>query len=177
MASPYVNQSNAFRQPTLADTYVTLYVEALIAMGTPFTTPRTTADIVAYITTTYPLFALDATFTATQLERAVKLGVLARCGADWLLRRDLTRVNVANQKYVFGRCGPGGPLITTCADYGPRGDRRLNTIYSRACSGSASSGGKYVDPTEATFGACDPSGGCCAPLAPPPSPATGCCAP
>ena len=73
MASNYVNQSNAFRQPNLADTYISLIVEALIASGSPYTVPRTTADIVNYITTTYPLFPISAVFLDTQLERAVKL--------------------------------------------------------------------------------------------------------
>lgn len=174
MAANYVNDSNAFRQPTLADTYISLFVEALIASGSPYTVPRSTADLVAYITTTYPLFPLDAPFTATQLERAVKLGVLARCGDDWLLRPDLTRVNVGNQKYVFGRCAPGGPLITTCADYGPRHDKRLNSITSRECGGSFSSGGKFVDGGKVGFGGKVPANGCCPPV---PVPCTGCCPP
>lgn len=173
MASNYVNVSNAFRQTNLGDTYISLIVEALIASGAPYTVPRSTTDIVNYVTTTYPLFPIGATFLDTQLERAVKIGVLARCGDDWQMRPDLTRVNVGNQKYIFGRCSVGGPLITTCADYGPREDRRLNSVTSRQCGGSFSQGGccPQIDDNLA-FGGNAPQSGCCAPLA---SPQTPCC--
>lgn len=166
MAAQYALISNAFRQPNLADTYISLIVEAMLATGNGYTVPRGTMYIQNYLAVTYPLFPIDATYLETQLNRAVKLGVLARCVDDWLLRQDMLKVNVGNQKYLFGRCSVGGPLITTCEWYPCEG--RSPLLLCRQAGGSSAGLSKECCTDNVTpFGGCDPNQGCCPPVAVP----------
>jgi hypothetical protein len=171
MAAQYALISNAFRQPNLADTYISLIVEAMFATGNPYTVPRGTLYITNYLAVMYPLFPIDATYLNTQLNRAVKLGVLARCVDDWLLRQDMLQVNVGNQKYLFGRCGVGKPLITTTENY-PAGSRSPYFLCRQAGGSSAGNTKQECCTYTTPFGGCDASQGCCPPI---PVPMTNCC--
>jgi len=166
MASNYVNESNAFRQTNLADTYISLFVEFFLTTPNPYTGPYSTANITNYINTRYPLFPTDASYLATQLERATKLGVLSRCNNDWVLRQDMLKVNVANQKYIFGRCAVGAPLISTYADYGPKNDNQLNGILPRSAGAFNVTASKTcAAPCSSQSVFCNnPKAGCCAPI-------------
>lgn len=171
MASEYALISNAFRQPNLADTYISLIVEAMLSTGNPYTVPRGTMFIVDWINVTYPLFPIDATYMNTQLNRAVKLGVLARCVDDWLLRQDMLNVNVGNQKYLFGRCGIGSQLITTCEWY-PANSRSPLFLCRQGAGSSAGVTKQECCSSTTPFGGCDAKHGCCPPI---PVPMTNCC--
>jgi hypothetical protein len=145
MANPYVNVSNAFRQPTIADTYISLIVEALMAFGNAYSTPRETAVIANYIQTTYPVFPLDLAYLNQQLSAAVSRGVLHRCGTYWLLREDLTVVNGDNWKYLLARCSYGGALLRTPTDIGDLNARGLLENEGGNTTGSFASSKDCVD--------------------------------
>lgn len=163
MAAIYANVSNAFRQPVFRDIYISLIVEALLYTGNGFTVPRSTDYIVDYVAIKYPLFPLDLTYLDTQLNYAVKIGVLSRCVDYWQLRQDMTQVNVGNQKYLFGRCSVGGPLITTCANYGPVNSRSCITS-NRMCGSSSATSTRTCCIGNPPFTCGDPEEGCCAPV-------------
>jgi len=171
MASEYALISNAFRQTNLADTYISLIVESMMATGNPYTVPRGTLYILNYLNIQYPLFPIDALYMDTQLNRAVKLGVLARCVDDWVLRQDMLQLNVGNQKYLFGRCGIGGPLITTTAWY-VNGSRSPFFLCRQAGGSSAGNTKQECCSYTTPFGGCDAGQGCCPPI---PVPLTNCC--
>lgn len=170
MAGPYATVSNAFRQPNIPDTYVSLVIEAFNASGTPYTVPLTEADITTYITTTYPLFAFVAATLTTQLARALRLGIVFDCGvAGYQLRQDSLKVNPSAIKFYAPRLYYGGPLLEYIIQL-PDIPRSGICTDRSACTGGSVSSYK-VCPGDCSVCAVSTSG-CC----PAPAPAcTPCC--
>lgn len=169
MAGPYVNVANAFRQPTLQDTYISLIVQALLAFGNPYSTPRETAVIANYIQTTFPLFPLSVPYLEMQLGVAAARGVVSRCGfalpVYWLLREDLTVVNPDNWKYIEGRCSFGGPLMRTCEAIGDNCARGFPGKLEGCIAGTAASLKDCAVPCADGLSDCGvPAEGCCPPI-------------
>lgn len=167
MAGPYADVSNAFRQPNIPDTYVSLVIEAFNASGTPYSVPLTEAAITTYITTTYPLFAfVPATLTA-QLARALRLGVIFDCGvAGYQLRQDSLKVNPSAIKFYAPRLYYGGPLIESVIQL--PGIPRSGICTDRsACSGGSVSSLKVCPVSceckSATTGCCPAPAPTCTP--------------
>lgn len=166
MTDAYAQISQAFRQPTTADIYMGLIVEALVNTGTPYSVPQLEAYFVNYITTTYPLFTFDLATLQAQLARALRYGLIIACEGGYIMNPNAVHMNPLNVQFTCGRCAPGYPVNASGVDL-------ISTKPMVTCGGQDPCGSGFgvsvktcTIPIDKKFG-CKPSAGCCAPLAEP----------
>lgn len=170
MAGPYASVSNAFRQTTLAATYMSLIAEALVSTGSPYDTPQLEAFFTAYITTTYPLFVFLLPDLQAALARGLVMGFLSLCEDGYTLRPDMLALNPGNILFVAPRLSYGSPLITAGLQLPAATHSTCCRGTQRPCGGgSASSGPCDTHPITVQQFGCAPQQGCCA------APETTCC--
>lgn len=175
MAAQYADVSNAFRQPNVPDTYVSLFVEALTSTGTPYSVPQPEAFFIMYITTRYPLFMFDLTDMRDALARSTRIGMLEQCTDGYTIRADAIAVNPCNSRYTCPRLGVGKPVITTALQLHLPPNMRSNCGRPATCGGGTATVVKACAPTcngASTFGCNAPTQGCCPA---PAQPCTPCC--